>query len=177
MTERPARFREIGRVVGAKGVIGELKVAPETDDPARFLELDSVFIGTDPETAEHFVIETAQIRPSRFGPTVILTLAGVASRAAAETLCKRRVFASEEDLPAPATGEYFLSDLIGLDVFDTDSVRIGRVEDVYDMPGHDVLVIRTDDGREAMIPAVPEFLKELDLESGRLVVSLIEGLL
>jgi 16S rRNA processing protein RimM len=108
---------------------------------------------------------------------VILTLAGVASRTAAESLRKRRVFASEEDLPEPAPGEYFLSDLIGLDVFDTDSLRIGRVEDVFDMPGQDVLVIRTNDGREAMIPAVSEFLKDVDLESGRLVVSLIEGLL
>ena len=170
-------LRELGRIVAAHGVMGEVKVAPETDDPDRFLDLKSVLVGLDEESSTIFDIRSARIQPSKYGATVVLGFDGIDSRDEAEGQRKKRIFVHEKDLPALKPGEYYLSDLVGLHVQTNDNKSIGIVVDVFDFPGQNVLSIELETGEKVMIPAVPEFLLDIDFDSNTIVVSVIDGMI
>lgn len=169
--------RQIGRVVRPHGVKGELTVAPETDDPDRFEVIERVWIGADPESAMCFEILSVRNRPSRFGITTLLVLKGVESREDAERLAGQDVFASEDDLPPPEEGEFYLSDLAGMTVVSVSGDELGHVHDVLEAPGQNLLSIRRPDGSTALVPLVEEFLESVDLDEGVVVIRTIEGLL
>ena len=86
------------------------------------------------------------------------------------------VYITEEDLEELPEGMYYVKDLIGLKVVDTGSYgEIGTVKDVLQNTSQDVYVVKTPSGREIMIPAVEEFIKDIDIEGGVLTVALIPG--
>lgn len=173
----PENFREVGRIVGAHGIQGAVKVAPETDDPNRVIDLPAIYLGLDVSSSRRYEIKSGRIQPSKYGPTIVLELEGVLDRQMAKGLSKHHVYALETDLPPLSTDEYYLSDLIGLDVVEEEGNKIGRVVDVLELPGQNVLKTRTVEGREILIPAVSEFIKEIDFDNRNLIVSLIDGML
>lgn len=177
MSVQPNILREIGRIVRPHGVVGELKVAPETDDPDRFFDLTTVFIGQNDKTVSIFTIESVRTQTSRHGITVLLTLAGISDRASADELKSLSVFVRESDLPPLEEGEYYISNLIGLIVVSDDGSTIGTIKDVLDLPAQKMLLVEDEAGKEVMIPSVPEFVKDIDFELRRMVVSVIEGML
>jgi 16S rRNA processing protein RimM len=170
-------FREMGRIVRPHGVLGEVKVAPETDDPDRFYELETIYVGADEASAVSFDIVSVRLQPSKYGITVLLMLAGVSGREAAEALCKNNVYADVADLPALEDGEYYLSDLVGLKAETLEGTEVGVVEDVLEGPGQDLLVIRTPAGGRVMVPLVPELVPDIDLDAGRIGIDPVDGLL
>ena len=176
MDPRPV-LREMGRIVRPHGVLGEVKVAPETDDPGRFQELDSVYVGADEASSVSFDIVSVRLQPSKYGITVLLLFEGVSSREAAEAMCKKNVYADEADLPALEDGEYYFSDLIGLSVATLDGAAVGTVADVLEGPGQDLLVIQTPVGGRIMVPLVPELVPEIDIAAGRITIDPVDGLL
>jgi len=177
MDQTPRTFRQIGRVVRPHGVRGELKVAPETDDPDRIEMLERVWVGADESSATCFDIVSVRNRPSKHGITTILELDGVQGRNEAEDLVGSSVFADDADLPPPDEGEYHLSDFEGMDVFTVDGEQIGVVQDVLEAPGQLLLLIHRPGGASVMVPMVEEFIASVDPEEGRLEIRPIEGLL
>lgn len=167
----------VGRIHQPHGVQGDVKVAPETDDPARFAELDVVYLGADPATAQPRAVRSVRFQPRRGGTTVVLGLEDVDGREAAETLRGSYVYAREADLPPLEEEEYFLHDLPGLRVEREDGTAVGKVKDVLSLPAQDVLVVEQSDGGEAMIPIVDAFVTEINVEAGRIRIRPIEGLL
>lgn len=160
------------------GVRGEVKVVPETDDPARLLELERVWVGASPEAAVEHAIEAARLQPTKRGPVAVLKLEGVADRDTAGALGRLSVYAAEEDLPPVEGDEIFLHDLVGLAVVDEDSGEaIGVVRDVIEGVAQNLLVVRRDGQPDALVPDVAEIVTSLDLEAGRLTVRPPEGLL
>ncbi len=170
-------FREMGRIVKPHGVMGELKVAPETDDPDRFHALETIHVGPDEDSTSSFDIVSVRLQSSRYGITVLLKLEGVSTREAAEALGKQRVFASEDDLPPLEEGEFYLSDLIGLSVESMEGDPLGTISDIFEGPGQDLLVIRREHGGTSMVPLVDEIVPEIDLDEGVLRVNPPDGLL
>lgn len=168
----------IGRVVKAHANDGEVKVAPETDDPARFEPLERVHLGRAPGQAAPRRVEGVRHQTTKRGPLVLLKLEGVDDRPAAEGLRRQQVYAAEEDLPPLGEDEAFIHDLVGLEVVTEEGQRLGTVEGVEQAAAHDVYVIaRGEESDEpALIPAVEEFVREVDLENDRLVVRPIEGM-
>ncbi len=167
----------VGRVLRAHGVRGELKVVPEADDPARLEVLSTLYLGTDADRAQPHEVEAVRPQHTKRGTLALVKLRGIDTREAAEALRRRLVFAPEADLPPLETGEAFIHDLVGLDVVTTDGAPVGTVEDVWSGPAHAVYVVARDAKEPAMIPAVEEFVAEVDLEANRLVIRPIEGLL
>ena len=167
----------VGRVGRPHGVRGEVKVVPETDDPERFGDLEHVYLGRHADAATAYTVESVRYQHASRGLTVVLKLEGVASREAAEALRNQEVYAARDDLPPLAEDELFLHDLIGLAVVTEAGETVGTVSDVLQMPAHDLYVVARDGRADAMIPAVPEFVVEIDMDGGRLVVRPIEGLL
>ena len=167
----------MGRVGKTHGLRGEVKVIPETDDPKRFEALETVFLGKTPAQATPHTVASVRFQHTKRGPTVVLKLEGIDTVEGAALLRRLSVFAREEDLPPLADDEFFLHDLIGLDVLTDQGAAVGTVADVLEMPANNVYVVSRPGLPDALIPAVPAFIDAVDLEGGRIVVRPIEGLL
>lgn len=173
----PDTMVQIGFVFRPHGMEGELKVNPEhTDDPARFEELDVVYIGRSPRQVTRHTISSVRYQQTKRGTTVILGLADVGTRDDAETIAKLHVFAHEDDLEL-AEDEVFIHDLVGLTVLTEEGEELGTVANYMEMPAQDVFVVRRPNHEEAMIPAVEDFVIEIDIDGGRLVVRPLDGLI
>lgn len=168
-------FRQIGVVTRPHGLRGEVKVRPETDDPSRFESLDHVLLGDQGQDAVPFRIVGVRYQSMQSGTAVVLALEGVATREAAEGLAGRAVWAEAEALPPLGDDEVYLSDLVGLEVWDGPDLRAGVVGDVLDLPAQPVLVVMRNTGDEILVPFVPELVESVS--EGRIVMRPLEGLL
>lgn len=158
---------KIGRIVNAVALRGEVKIYNYSGYRERYEELDRIII----ENKEY---EIEKVRYQQ--EMVILKLSGIDNRNAAEAMKNKDVYITEEDLEELPDDTFYIRDLIGLEVID-DSGRIGVIKDVLQPSSQDVYVIRTDKNQDVMIPAVKEFVKEVNLEEKYIKVSLIEGML
>lgn len=106
----------------------------------------------------------------RHGRTVIARLAGVEDRETAEALMGREIAVPASALPEKEQGEYYWAELMGLEVWNSSGVRLGRVVRLLETGAHDVLVVEGTD-RERLIPFVLEkVVRSVDLAAGRMVV-------
>ncbi len=171
----------MGRCGRAHGVRGEVKVIPETDDPGRFALLDRVFVGRAAAEAEERAVAGVRLQPQKGRTAVLLHLADVPSREAAELLAGLHVYAAESDLPPLEEGEVYLHDLIGLAVFAVDesgapAAPLGTVRDVLEGAAQLLLVVAREGSPDALVPDVPEIVLDVDLAAGRVLLDPPEGL-
>ncbi len=164
-------YLEIGRVTKPHGIRGEIKIVLFAGVPVDLAGLRELRLLMPRDFKD---IEIKKIRPG--GRTAIVALAGVTQRDQAEGLVGAGLWVARESLPAPEADEFFWHELVGLDVFTESGRGLGRVVDLFATGAHDVLVLRGA-GHEYMIPARREFLIEIDLRAGRVVVAPPPGLL
>ena len=167
---------QVGTIVRAHGVQGEVKVRPDTDDPARVVGLTVVFVGESSTVSGERDVVSCRIQESRHGQTILLRLAGVTSRESADALRGALVFAREDDLPGLDDDEYYLDELVGMHVVEDDGRDLGIVKEVLELPAHPVLLLEVD-GRDVLIPAVSPFITHVDAQSGSIKVDLPDGLI
>jgi len=167
---RPDLIR-IGQVTAPHGVRGAVRVFPTTDFPERFVTLRQVLIeGSDRPVGVRFrgFVKTL----------VILELEGVTDRNQAEKLRGANLLVPRTEVHPLPDGYYYDFDLIGIDVVDPEGRLLGRVVEVdHNTPVHDLYVVEVAPGKRYMVPAVRQFVKEVDLEAGRMVIEPIPGLL
>lgn len=171
----------IGRCGRAHGVRGEVKVFSETDEPEQFAGLDRVFVGEAPEAAVERAVEGVRYQPQKGRTLVLLKLGGVPSREDAEALSGQYVYAAEADLPALDEGEVYLHDLVGLAAWIVDEAgapaeAAGTVRDVLTGGAHLLLVVARDGAPDVLVPDVPEIVRAVDLDAGRVLLDPPEGL-
>jgi 16S rRNA processing protein RimM len=166
------RYLAVGRVVRAHGIHGEISVTVLTDFPERFGTTEWVYLGNEVE-ATPYRIEKYRWHKQN----VLLTLAGVTDRTQAEQLRGQFVQVPiEEAVPLPE-GSYYLYQLVGLDVITTEDQFLGTITQILETGANDVYVVRGDGQQEVLIPAIADVVKTVDLEKGRVIVELIEGLI
>ncbi|MFH1943634.1 MAG: ribosome maturation factor RimM [bacterium] len=161
----------VGSIVRPHGVRGEVKIHFFADRPERFKEIRAVYLERKKDEGEWVRVESGRIQGSRS----ILKLAGVDDRESADSLRGLKIMVRKEDRPLLPEGSFYIFDLIGLEVVSTDGRKIGSVVDVLSTPAQDVYVVEHG-GKEIMIPAVKQFIKQVDIEKGFVVVETIEGL-
>lgn len=166
----PERVR-IGQIVAPQGVHGDVRVYPLTDFPERWRKLRSVYVGD--EAAPRSV----SLRGFVKGDMPVLRLEGVADRSAAEALRGRYLSVPQSAVHALPPDTYYLWQLQGLAVVDPAGEPLGTVADVEPSPANDLLVVQLPDGRRCLVPAVREFVLQVDLAGGRVVLRPIPGLL
>ncbi len=159
------------------GMLGEVKVVPETDDPERLAALEQVFLGRAAETAQPRTVQSVRFQPTKRGLAALVSFEGVAGREAAETLRGLGVWAEASDLPPLEDGEVFLHDLIGLAVVTEAGESVGTVADVLEGGAQRLLVVRRDGRPDALVPDVAEIVTDVDLGAGQLTLAPPEGLL
>jgi 16S rRNA processing protein RimM len=163
----------VARIGRAHGIKGEVTVEVRTDEPESRLAPGAV-LATDPPRPQPLTIERGRVHSGR----LLLRFEGVQDRSAAEALRNTLLIAEVDPDEQPEDPEEFYDhQLADLDVFTRDGALVGRVEEVAHPPGQDLLVVRREDGSEALIPFVTEIVPEVDLEAQRIVVEPPPGLL
>ena len=108
---------------------------------------------------------------------ILVTAKGVTDRDQAEALRGREVLVREEDLPEPDEGEHYLYRMIGCTVVLADGAVVGELKGFYETSEQDTWVIVNEAGTEILLPAVPEFVLDVDLDAGSILIEPPEGLL
>ena len=165
-------YLEVGQIVNTNGLKGLLKINPFTDDITRFEKLKTIFIEHKKELLE-FEIESVRYQKKQ----VLLKLKGIDTIEEAEKYredylkIKRN---KEEKLPEDT---YYIVDLIGLDIYTENGELLGKLDDVFSTGSNDVYVVKNSEGKQILLPAISDVIKNIDLEQKKIVVNLIEGLL
>lgn len=155
-----SRYIECGKIINTHGCRGDVKAEPWTDTPRDLLDLGRVFVG-DGEDKKEIKILRGSVMQGRF---LMLSLEGVESMDAADALRNTVLYAAREDFHL-AEGQYFLSDALGLPVYDTREGRegnlLGTVTDISPNAASDIYTVKTPDGAEVLVPAIPVFVTEV----------------
>jgi 16S rRNA processing protein RimM len=168
-------FLPIGKIVGAHGVKGNVKVYSFVESLSLFEQESSILVVSAKGSEKIFKIKW--IKPH--GRVVLLSLEGIENRDQAETLIGSELFVKRDSLPKLVDGSYYWFDIIGLAVFTNDEKYIGRVESIIPTGSNDVYVVKDaqkDRDNEILIPAIESAVLEIDLEQKRMIVDLPEGL-
>jgi 16S rRNA processing protein RimM len=161
----------IGTIVAAHGIRGALKVQSHSDIPGRFSRLEEVLVGRTPREVRSMEIESV----SEGGARVLLQLAGCGDRDSAEDLAGWNIYVPEDEMEDPPEGRYFIHQLIGCRMETAQGEARGIVRDVMLMPANDIYVVEYR-GFEVLVPAVPAFIKQVDIDGKRIVVTPVPGL-
>ena len=159
-------FLETGKIVNAHGVRGEVKIQPWADS-AEFLQgFTYLYIDGEP----------VRLLSARVHKQMLLAqLEGVTEINAAIALKNKTVYIRRSDANLPP-GHFFIQDILGLPVIDEADVPLGTLKEILPRPGGDVYVIVDENGAERLVPDVPAFLLEKNLDAGFIRVRLIEGM-
>jgi 16S rRNA processing protein RimM len=168
-------FLPVGKIVGAHGVNGNLKVHSYAESVTVFKPGSSILAIHAGKTEKSFAINWA--RPH--GKSILLSFKGIEDRNTAESLIGAELFIDRTALPELEEGVYYWVDIIGLSVFTTDNQYIGRVESIMATGSNDVYVVKNktkDENTEILIPAIESVVLEINFENKTMRVELPEGL-
>ena len=155
---------ESGQIVNTHGIRGEVKIVPWADSPEFLCGFSTLYIDGAPVK-----VRSARVHKGN----VIALLEGVEDVNAAMCLKNKVVSIHRKDAKLPK-GTFFLADIIGLDVVDEDGNKLGTLHEILSPSLQQVYVVKGE--REILIPAVPEFILETNVEGGYIKVRLIEGM-
>lgn len=172
----PAGFVVLGHIARAHGVHGAVVVTAYSEDPDSVLAAEHLEL-LSPDGKKRRPVTGLKGKAAAQG--LIVKIAGIGSREAAAALKGWRLGLDRRHLPAAGEDEVYLADLIGLDVFTKQGSLIGRVADLMEAGSGLLLVVRPDEApaKELLLPFHEEFLVDLDVAAGRLVLDPPEGLL
>ena len=164
------RFLVIGRIVKPHGVRGELRVEIITELPERFNWLETVYVGENPP--QPVAVESVRFHKN----FALIKLAGYDTRETAAELRAQLLQVPEEEGIPLEEGEYYLYQLVGLDVFTDEGERLGELVEVIETKANNVFIVDGPRG-EVLLPDTDEVVLDIDFENGRMEVHLMDGLL
>jgi 16S rRNA processing protein RimM len=161
---------EVGRIVGAWGVKGGIKVKPHAAHGQALCAANRWFVATAGAAATQASLRITRSRAQ--GEHLVATAQGLTDRDAAERLAGARVFVARASFPAPAPDEYYWVDLIGLAVSNRERHELGTVIGLIETGPTCVLRVQGGDPEapECLIPFVGAYVDEVDLPGRRLRV-------
>ena len=163
------KFLEIGKIVTTHGVMGEVKVYPWCDSPYDLCEFDLLYLNKGKMSVE---VERARVHKNM----VILKLSGVDTMEQAQKMRDQILFADRDDMDLEE-GEYFIQDLIGLEVVDADTGEsYGKLSDVSQTGANDGYHISKPGEKEKYIPAIKQVVIETDVDGGMMKIRPLKGL-
>ncbi len=165
------KYLELGQIVNVKGLKGEVKVNSFTDDNTKFERIPKVFLKRK-ESLKEYEIEKVGYSKNQ----VIIKFKNVNTVEEAEILRNSYIVVDREIFGELPEGVYYIADLIGLDVYTESNEYLGKVDDIFSTGSNDVYVVKDELGKQKLLPGIDEVIKQIDLESGKIIVNLIEGL-
>ena len=163
---------QVGVITQTHGVRGEVKVFPTTDDVNRFKKLKQVILDTGKETMP---LEIQSVK--FFKQFLILKFKGIDNINDIEKYKRCSLYVTREHAVALEEDEYFIADMIGMEVCTEDGNIFGTLTDVIETGANDVYVIENAEHGEVLVPAIKECIRSVDIEKGQMMIHLMDGLI
>lgn len=163
-------YIQVGKIINTQGIKGEVKVFPLTDDVSRFDNLEKLYIGE-----EKILVIIEETWYQKGFP--ILKFKGYDDINEVLKFRDMHLYIEESNKIKLPEDSYFIFDIVGCSVFDIEENKIGTVVQVITNTGNDVYVIEDEKDKEYLIPAVKQFVKEIDIKNKKIIIEPIEGLI
>lgn len=163
---------EIGQIVNTFGIKGEVKVKPFTDDIKRFDKLKKINI-EQKNSKKEYEIENIKYHKDM----VILKLKGIDQIEQAELLRNSYLKIDKNEEEPLEENTYYIVDLLGLSVYTEEGVLLGILDDIYNTGSNDIYVVKDSLGKQTLLPAIQDVIKEIDIENQKIIVHVMKGLL
>lgn len=165
------KYFEIGQIVNTNGLKGMLKVKPFTDDIKEFEEFGTIYIQKKTELIE-FKIEAVKYAKQM----VLLKLEGIDDINEAEKYRNLYLKVDRSKMPKLPEDSYYIVDLIDCEVVTIEGENLGKIDDVFSTGSNDVYVVKNELGKQILLPAIGEVIKNVDIPNKKITVKLMEGL-
>lgn len=162
---------QVGVISSTHGIRGEVKVFPTTDDAARFKQLKKVYLDTG---KEQISLEIERVK--FFKQFAILKFKGIDNINDIEKYRGKSLLVDREDAVELGENEFYIADMLGLEVYTEDGNFFGNLKDVMETGANDVYIIDTKEYGEVLVPAIRECILDVDIEESRMIIHLMEGL-
>lgn len=166
------KYLEIGQIVNTFGIKGMVKVKPFTDDITRFDRLKKVYIENKTVKKEYEIGEVKYHKDM-----VLIKFKGIENPEQANLLRDMYLLVNREEEEPLEEGTYYIVDMIGLDVYTEEGKLLGKLEDIFNTGSNDIYVVKDELGKQILLPAISDVIKQIDMENRKIIVHLISGLI
>lgn len=167
------KYLEIGQIVNTFGIKGMVKVKPFTDDTKkRFDNLKKVYI-QNKNTRKEYEIEEIKYHKEM----VLIKFKGIENPEDANLLRNNYLVVDRDEEEPLEEGTYYIVDMIGLEVYTDVGEKIGILDDVFNSGSSDIYVVKNELGKQILLPAIEDVIKNIDMEQRKMIVHLIPGLM
>ena len=149
-----------------------VKVKPFTDNIERFDELEKVYI-ENKKGKKEYEIEEVKYHKNM----VLIKFKGIENPEDANLLRESYLLVDRANEKPLEEGTYYIVDMIGLDVYTDENELLGKLEDIFNTGSNDIYVVKNELGKQILLPAIDDVLKEIDMDNKKVVVHLIPGLI
>ena len=165
-------YFRVGVIANSHGVKGEVKVHPTTDDINRFKNLKTIYLDENGSYKELHINSVKYVKNM-----VVLGFEEFNNMNEILGLKGMDLYVDRENAIPLKEGEFYIADMIGADIVTEDGNHFGTLKDVLKTGANDVYVINSDDGKEVLLPSIPECILDKDLENRVFKVHILDGLL
>ena len=163
---------EIGQIVNTFGIKGMVKVKPFTDDIRRFDKLKTVYVEKNGNQTEYEIEEVKYHKDM-----VLIKLKGINKVEQAEMLRNAYLTVSRDSVEKLEEGRYYIIDLLGLEVYTDEEILLGTLDDIFNTGSNDIYVVKDKQGKQILLPAIQDVVKQIDIENKKIIVHLLPGLI
>lgn len=164
-------YFEIGQIVNTSGLKGILKIKPFTDDIKKFSNLKTIYIKTKSGLTEFKIEQVRYVKNM-----VMLKLAGIDTVEEAEKYRNLYIKILREQEEELEEGSYYVVDILGCKVNTDANQELGKIVDVFQTGSNDVYVVKDEQGKQILLPAIKQVIKNVDIKNKIITVHLLEGL-
>ena len=165
------KYLEIGQIVNTFGIKGMVKVMPFTENIERFSKMKTVYVKNKKENKKYEIEEVKYHKNM-----VLIKFEGIENPEQADLLRNSYLIVDRETEEPLEPGRYYIVDMIGLDVFTDDNEYLGKLEDIYNTGSSDIYVVKNELGKQVLLPAIEDVIKNIDMDNKKVIVHLIPGL-
>ena len=163
---------EIGQIVNTFGIKGMVKVKPFTDDIRRFDKLKTVYVEKNGNQTEY---EIEQVKYHK--DMVLIKFKGIDKIEQAELLRNSYLTISRDSVEELEEGRYYIVDLLESEVYTDEQILLGILKDIFNTGSNDIYVVKDKQGKQILLPSIPDVIKEIDVENKKIIVHLLPGLI
>ena len=165
-------YFEIGQIVNTFGIKGMVKIKPFTDDINRFDKFKKIYIKKE-NTKKEYQIEEVKYHKQM----VLMKLKGINTPEEADLLRGSYLIINREDEEPLEEGTYYIVDLLGSEVYTDEDVLLGKLEDIYNTGSNDIYVVKDELGKQVLLPAISDVIKNIDIKNKKITVHIVSGLM